>query len=101
MYQEALPYEDRLPSTSHNSGYPVTVGTSPTFTQIALCHDFCKSKNTCQSATPTVQLRVTADDAGNFQRQSAISTICNYSDCTVAYSEEEFKILSNWAKEVL
>lgn len=41
------------------------------------------------------------DGAGNFQRQSAISTICNYSDCTVAYSEEEFKVLTNWAKEVL
>lgn len=41
------------------------------------------------------------DGAGNFKRQSAISTICNYSDCTVAYSEEEFKVLCNWAKEVL
>jgi len=30
MYQEALPHEDRLPSTSHNSGYMVPLR----FTQI-------------------------------------------------------------------
>lgn len=30
MYKEALPYEDRLPSTSHNSGYMVPLR----FTQI-------------------------------------------------------------------
>jgi hypothetical protein len=41
------------------------------------------------------------DGAGNFQRRSAISTICANSDCTVAYSLEEFKILSNWLEEVL
>jgi hypothetical protein len=36
------------------------------------------------------------DGAGNFQRRSAISTICSNSDCTVAYSEEEFLVLSKW-----
>jgi hypothetical protein len=41
------------------------------------------------------------DGAGNFQRSSAISTICNYSDCTVAYSPDEFKILATWIKSVL
>lgn len=41
------------------------------------------------------------DGAGNFQRKSAISTICQYSDCTVAYSEEEFEILSNWLEASL
>ena len=41
------------------------------------------------------------DGAGNFQRSSAISTICNHSDCTVAYTVEEFKVLSNWIKSVL
>lgn len=33
------------------------------------------------------------DGAGNFQRKSAISKICNHSDCTVAYSDQEFDIL--------
>jgi len=33
----------------------------PAFTQIGLCHDFCIRKNTCQSATPTAQLRIVAD----------------------------------------
>jgi len=41
------------------------------------------------------------DGAGNFQRSSAISTICAHSDCTVAYSLSEFKVLSNWIKSVL
>jgi len=39
--------------------------------------------------------------AGNFQRQSALSTICHYSDCTVAYSDKEFEVLSNWIKETI
>ena len=41
------------------------------------------------------------DGAGNFQRQSALSTICKYSDCSVAYSDEEFEVLSNWIKETI
>ena len=41
------------------------------------------------------------DGAGNFQRKSAISTICNYSDCTIAFSREEFENLLNFIKEKL
>ena len=37
----------------------------PAFTQIALCHGFCKSKNTCQSASPTVQLLISANVVRN------------------------------------
>lgn len=40
------------------------------------------------------------DGAGNFQRRSAISTICENSECTVAYSESEFERLCNWIKEI-
>ena len=40
------------------------------------------------------------DGAGNFQRQSAISTICNNSECTVAYSPDEFVVLCDWIREV-
>lgn len=40
------------------------------------------------------------DGAGNFQRKAAITTICQNSDCTVAYSEDEFLVLSNWLEEV-
>jgi len=39
------------------------------------------------------------DGAGNFQRKSAISTICSYSDCTVAYSNCEFDNLISFIKE--
>jgi hypothetical protein len=41
------------------------------------------------------------DGAGNFQRTSAISTICSNSDCTVAYSKDEFAVLSKWIREKL
>jgi len=41
------------------------------------------------------------DGAGNFQRKSAISTICSYSDCTVAYSQKEFDTLVRFIKEKL
>lgn len=47
------------------------------------------------------QIAYVLDGAGNFQRSSAISTICNHSDCTVAYTVTEFKVLSNWIKNVL
>lgn len=47
------------------------------------------------------QIAYVIDGAGNFQRSSAISTICNHSDCTVAYTLAEFKVLSNWIKSVL
>ncbi|AKB19048.1 hypothetical protein [Methanosarcina sp. WWM596] len=33
------------------------------------------------------------DGAGNFQRNSALSTICEYSHCTVAFSREELHVL--------
>lgn len=41
------------------------------------------------------------DGAGNFQREAALSTICDFSDCTVAYSKEEFGVLVEWIKTVL
>lgn len=41
------------------------------------------------------------DGAGNFQRCSAVSTICGNSDCTVAYSDAEFAVLAEWIREVL
>jgi hypothetical protein len=41
------------------------------------------------------------DGAGNFQRKSAISTICKYSDCTVAYSNSEFEVLASFIKDTL
>lgn len=41
------------------------------------------------------------DGAGNFQRRSALSTICENSDCTVAYSHKEFSVLAQWIGEAL
>lgn len=39
------------------------------------------------------------DGAGNFQRQSALATICRYSHCTVAYTDQEFDILLQFIRE--
>lgn len=39
------------------------------------------------------------DGAGNFQRESALTTICQYSHCTVAYTEAEFDILIDFIRE--
>lgn len=41
------------------------------------------------------------DGAGNFQRSSAVSTICEHSDCTVAYSETEIGVLAQFIEEKL
>ena len=41
------------------------------------------------------------DGAGNFQRSSAVSTICRFSDCTVAYSADEISVLAAFIKEKL
>lgn len=41
------------------------------------------------------------DGAGNFQRSSAITKICQYSDCTIAYRKTEFKVLGNFIRDSL
>ncbi len=39
------------------------------------------------------------DGAGNFERVTALRTICSYSDCTVAFSENEFAVLCDFIRE--
>lgn len=39
------------------------------------------------------------DGAGNFSRRTAISTLCDNSHCTVAYTPEEFELLIEFIKE--
>jgi hypothetical protein len=41
------------------------------------------------------------DGSGNFTRQSALETICSYSDCTVAFSESELNLLCQFLKDYL
>jgi hypothetical protein len=40
------------------------------------------------------------DGAGNFERRSALSTICQYSDCTVTFRESEIKMLAMFLKGI-
>lgn len=41
------------------------------------------------------------DGAGNFQRKAAVSTLCQYSHCTVAFSPAEFEVLCQFLREYL
>ena len=41
------------------------------------------------------------DGAGNFQRRSALTTICENSHCTVAFSNKEFDVLIDFIMEVM
>lgn len=40
------------------------------------------------------------DGAGNFDRRSAISTICQYSDCVVSFKDEELESLGSFLKKI-
>lgn len=39
------------------------------------------------------------DGAGNFQRETALQTICSYSHCTVAFSRSELEVLCEFLRE--
>ncbi len=40
------------------------------------------------------------DGAGNFERSSALSTICQYSDCTVTFKDSEIQELANFLDDI-
>lgn len=39
------------------------------------------------------------DGAGNFERKRALETICQYSDCTIAFSPSELELLAQFLQE--
>ncbi|MFG0635068.1 hypothetical protein, partial [Acinetobacter soli] len=41
------------------------------------------------------------DGAGNFERRSAVSILCTYSDCTVNCSQSDLLQLSSWIRNTL
>ncbi len=41
------------------------------------------------------------DGAGNFQRKSAVSTLCSNSDCNIAYTNQEISVLVKFIEQVL
>lgn len=41
------------------------------------------------------------DGAGNFQRETALTTICSYSHCTVAFSRAELNVLCDFIRDYL
>ena len=52
-------------------------------------------------ATSGNYLAYIIDGAGNFQRTSALTTICENSHCTVAYTDAEFDVLISFIQEKL
>ncbi len=42
------------------------------------------------------QIAYVIDGAGNFERDSALRTICRFSDCTVAFTESEIDVLADF-----
>lgn len=45
------------------------------------------------------QIAYVIDGAGNFERKRALETICQYSDCTVAFSPSELELLTQFLQE--
>jgi len=45
------------------------------------------------------QIAYVIDGAGNFERQAALRTICQFSDCTVAFTPKELQTLADFLKE--
>jgi len=39
------------------------------------------------------------DGAGNFERESALRTLCDYSDCTIAFGDTELELLVQFLRE--
>jgi hypothetical protein len=39
------------------------------------------------------------DGAGNFERESALRTLCDYSDCTIAFRDSELELLVQFLRE--
>lgn len=44
------------------------------------------------------QIAYVIDGAGNFERASALETICRFSDCTVAFTESEIEVLVDFLR---
>jgi len=39
------------------------------------------------------------DGAGNFERENAMRTLCDYSDCTIAFGDTELELLVQFLRE--
>lgn len=52
-----------------------------------------------QAETAGHKIAYVLDGAGNFQRETALRTICNYSHCTVAFSQNELDVLVQFLRE--
>lgn len=106
-----------IPGVSHNQGRTLTtfdlvVGRKGKFVGIEISFQVT-TNSTIERKSGQAQARYNAislkghfiayiiDGAGNFQRSSALTTICSNSHCTVAYTDQEFDLLSSFIKEKL
>ena len=56
MYKEALPHEDRLPSTSHNSGYMVPLRFTQIFASLRSAKTSYSRKKLCENISLEIYL---------------------------------------------
>jgi hypothetical protein len=107
----------RIPGITHNDGrtlttFDLTIEKNAKFVGIEISFQVTTNstieRKAGQAQSRLVSVEATEnyiayiiDGAGNFQRQSALTTICANSHCTVAYTEEEFDVLIDFIKEKL
>jgi len=106
-----------IPGISHNEGQTDTafdlVATSPSGISCAIEVSFQVTTNStierkAGQAQPRFDLLHThghkiayvIDGAGNFQRVNALRTICNFSDCTVSFSDSELDALVKFLESI-
>lgn len=120
--QQALPTwrfrrDGTIPGISHNQGKTGTrfdiVAHSPSNNYVAIEVCFQVTTNSVierkagQAEARVIMLRQAGhkiayviDGAGNFERTGALRTICNNSDCTVAFSQSEIHYLVQFLQEI-
>jgi hypothetical protein len=122
LLQQALPEWDitrsgKIPGVSQNDGKTDigfdVLAKSPTGKYVAIEVSFQFTTNSvierkagqAQARAQMVRgegyhIAYVIDGAGNFERNAALSTICAYSDCTVALTPSEIAVLAKFLEEV-
>ncbi len=93
---------DRIGDTSRHKKY---VGVEVSFQETS--NSVVERKSTIahnrfvQVKTKRCYVAYIIDGIGNFSRSSAVKTLCENSDCNVAYTPEEFEVLADFIREKL
>ena len=122
LLQDALPNwtitrSGRIPGISHNDGKTdigfdvLAISPATHYVAIEVCFQFTtnsvieRKAGQAQARAQMVKaagchIAYVIDGAGNFERNAALRTICDYSDCTVALTPSEINVLVKFLEEV-